>query len=72
MNDVLTGPEPGSEQPIQRSVDAQSETQRDLDRGLGGVEANLGTLACFNGWRFQQGVNRSVGYANFKSCRRRC
>lgn len=39
MDDVSTGPEPSSGLSPQPGVDAQSETQRDLDRGLAGIEA---------------------------------
>lgn len=39
MDDVSIGPAPSSGLSPQPGVDAQSETQRDLDRGLAGIEA---------------------------------
>jgi hypothetical protein len=39
MNDVSIGPASNGRQPVQGGVDAQSETERDIDRGLAGAEA---------------------------------
>jgi hypothetical protein len=39
MDEVSIGPEKNNDQPMQHGVDAQSETERDIERGLAGVEA---------------------------------
>jgi len=39
MDDVSIGPDPENEQPVQKGVDAQSETERDIEIGLAGAEA---------------------------------
>lgn len=39
MNDVSIGPASNERQPVQGGVDAQSETESDIDRGLAGAEA---------------------------------
>jgi hypothetical protein len=39
MDEVSIGPEENDDQPVQPGVDAQSETERDIERGLAGAEA---------------------------------
>lgn len=39
MSNVSIGPAPEKEQPGQNSVDAQAQTEDDIDHGLAGVEA---------------------------------
>jgi hypothetical protein len=39
MDDVSIGPEENDDQAVQPGVDAQSETERDIERGLAGAEA---------------------------------
>ncbi len=39
MDEVSIGPEENNDQPVQHGVDAQSETERDIERGLAGAEA---------------------------------
>ncbi|AXB79115.1 hypothetical protein [Novosphingobium sp. P6W] len=39
MDEVSIGPQGNDDQPVQSSVDAQSETERDIERGLAGAEA---------------------------------
>jgi|GEM_PF-6296728 len=39
MDDVSKGPASKGQQPAQSGVDAQSETDRDIGRGLAGAEA---------------------------------
>jgi hypothetical protein len=39
MDDVSIGPDPKNEQPVQKGVDAQSETERDIEIGFAGAEA---------------------------------
>lgn len=39
MDEISIGPEENDDQPVQSGVDAQSETERDIERGLAGAEA---------------------------------
>lgn len=39
MGEVSIGPQENDDQPVQLGVDAQSETERDIERGLAGAEA---------------------------------